>query len=149
MKTIIALAVAGIFTWSFATAQIPSHYTKTEAGTVNPEKAPPLETMYELIPANENNNAWFPDYKKYVHDNLRYPVSASELGIEGVVYAEALVTVEGKLTDIQIVKGLSYSCNQEVLRLLSEMPAWKPARRNGKPYEQKVYVRVRFKLKSV
>ena len=76
-------------------------------------------------------------------------ISARETGLEGVVRTEAIVRTDGRLTDIRITDGLSYSCDKEVQRLLAGMPAWKPARRNGEPVEQKVYVQVRFKLKSL
>ena len=64
-----------------------------------------------------------------------------------MVHAEATVGTDGKLRNIRIVEGLSYSCDKEVVRLLSDMPAWNPARRNGEVYEQLVEVPVRFQLK--
>ncbi len=147
MKTIVSLVVAGLCIWSAATAQIPSHFSRFETGFVSQEELPSLDALNELSPVGATHNAWFPNLKAYVSENVRYPGSARENGLEGVVHAEAVVKTDGKLTDIQIVEGLSFSCDKEVVRLLSGMPAWNPARRDGQPFEQKIYLRIRFKLK--
>lgn len=147
MKTIVSLVFASLCAWSFATAQIPLHFAQIENGYVASEEMPSLESLNELTLAGETNNAWFPDLKAYVRENLQYPSAARETGIEGVVHVKATVKADGKLTDIQITEGLSFSCDKEVSRLLAAMPAWNPARRDGQPFDQKVYLRVRFKLK--
>lgn len=147
MKTIVSLAVASLCVWTVATAQIPSYFSQIENGAMTAEDIPTLETIAELSAKGERSNAWFPGLKSYVRANLRYPSAARESGTEGVVRVEATVKADGKLTDIRITEGLSYSCDKEVTRLLTEMPAWNPAHRDGEPIDQKVYLRVRFKLK--
>jgi TonB family protein len=147
MKTIVLLAIASLCVWTVATAQTPPYLSQIENGAMIFEESPTLESIDELSAVGENNNAWFPDLKSYVRTNLRYPGAARESGTEGVVHVVATVNADGKLTNIQITEGLSYSCDKEVVRLLSEMPSWKPAHRNGKPIDQKIYLRVRFKLK--
>ena len=149
MKTIVSLVFASLCFWSVATAQIPAYFSRVETGFVDQQEMPTLEAANELAHAGKTHNAWFPNFKGYVRDNVHYPSAARENGTEGVVHAEATVKLDGKLTDIRITKGLSYSCDKEVVRLLSEMPEWNPARRDGQPFEQKVYLRVRFKLKPL
>ncbi|MBV6440649.1 MAG: hypothetical protein EPGJADBJ_02321 [Saprospiraceae bacterium] len=143
----IALVFTGLCAWSAATAQIPPYHSGVKASVTTIDEAQPLEAFDELTPSRGSSNAWFPDFKGYVRANIRYPMAAREAGLEGVVYAEATVKTDGGLADIRIVDGLSYSCDREVVRLLSGMPAWKPAYRNGVPVEQNVYMRVRFQLK--
>ena len=147
MKTVVSLVVAGLCVWSAATAQISPHFSSLETGLVSQDELPSLETLNELTPSGETNNAWYPNFKTYVRENVRYPGAARDAGLEGVVHAEAIVKADGKLTDIQIVEGLSYICDKEVVRLLSGMLACNPARHDGRPSEQKVYLRVRFMLK--
>lgn len=146
MKTMIALAFTSLCVWTSAAAQTPPYLAKFETSATPHEDAPPL-AITELEYGRETHNAWFPNFKGYVRDNVRYPNAARESGLEGVVYAEATVGTNGKLRNIRIVEGLSYSCDKEVVRLLSDMPAWNPARRNGEAYEQLVEVPVRFQLK--
>lgn len=147
MKTIVSLAIASLCVWAVANAQILPYFSQIENGALTSEEVPALEFVDELSASGERNNAWFPGLKNYVRTNLRYPSAARESGTEGVVRVEATVKADGKLTDIQITEGLSYSCDKEVTRLLAGMPAWNPAHRDGKPIDQKVYLRVRFKLK--
>jgi TonB family protein len=149
MKTIVSLAIASLCVWAVASAQIPPYFSQIENGALTAEEAPTLELVDELSDIGDNSNAWFPDFKSYVRVNLRYPSAARESGTEGVVHVEATVKADGQLSDIQITDGLSFSCDREVVRLLTGMPAWNPAHRDGKPIEQKVYLRVRFKLKPV
>lgn len=146
MKTIVLLAFASLWMVSMTTAQTNYHSFDITNTAAAEEEAALSVVPEELAPSHGTTNAWFPDFRRYVRENVRYPMSAQESGIQGVVAAEAIVDEDGRLTDIRIVEGLSYSCDREVKRLLTNMPAWKPARRNGEPFEQKVFVRVRFKL---
>lgn len=145
MKTITLLAFAGLFSLYTTSAQTPAQLFKT-IREITPE-----EEVYSIVPVelefdSTDSNAWFPDLKNYVAEHAQYPSSAHESGLEGVVEAEATVGADGYLTDIEVVKGLNQSCDNVVKRLLSEMPAWNPARRNGQPIKQRVTVRVRFRL---
>lgn len=145
MKTITLLAFAGLLASSVANAQTNFQPSKT-AHLSNSKEEVHSTVPVELEFDSTDSNAWFPDLKNYVAEHAQYPSSAHENGLEGVVEAEATVGTDGCLTDIEVVKGLNQSCDNVVKRLLSEMPAWNPARRNGQPIKQRVTVRVRFKL---
>lgn len=145
MKTITLLAFAGLLASSVANAQTNFQPSKT-AHLITPEEEVDFIVPDELKYDSNDTNAWFPDLQNYISEHAQYPSSAHESGLEGVVEAEATVGTDGCLTDIEIVKGLNQSCDNVVKRLLSEMPAWNPARRNGKPIKQRVTVRIRFRL---
>lgn len=145
MKTITLLAFAGLLALSVANAQTNPQSLKT-AQVIIPEEGIFSLAADELKYDSNDTNAWFPDLQNYISEHAQYPSSAHESGLEGVVEAEATVSTDGCLTDIEIVKGLNQSCDNLVKRLLSEMPAWNPARRNGKPIKQRVTVRIRFRL---
>lgn len=143
MKTIALLVIAGQFVLSVANAQIhlpPDYHSMDDL-----EEEARAWVPDELTPS-QDIDAWYPNLKNYVAENTRYPPAAQETGLEGVVTAEAMVGIDGRLTDVRISDGLSYQCDKEVTRILQNMPAWNPARRNGKLFEQKVCVRVRFRL---
>jgi periplasmic protein TonB len=48
--------------------------------------------------------------------------------------------LDGSMSSIKIVKGVSPECDSEVTRLLGLFPKWKPAKQSGRE------VRVRFVL---
>jgi protein TonB len=60
----------------------------------------------------------------YKRQNLNYPDSSKALGIEGLVYVSFMIDKFGKISNIEIVKGLSPDINREVIRVISKMPDW-------------------------
>ncbi len=149
MKTIISLVYASFFMLSFSTAQTAHSFHSSLSDVIVEQEEASLVATAELASPHPNriSNAWFPDFRQYVKENIKYPTAARESGLQGVVKVQATVRANGKLTDICIIEGLSYSCDREVERLLSKMPDWNPAHRNGQPIDQRVFVQVRFQLK--
>ncbi|HCM75347.1 MAG TPA: energy transducer TonB, partial [Cytophagales bacterium] len=41
---------------------------------------------------------------------------ARAMGVEGKVYVKAVVGKDGKLTDIELLKGIGSGCDEEALR---------------------------------
>lgn len=83
-------------------------------------------------------------YNKYLEDNLRYPGQALEKKIKGRVTVQFTVTTHGNLTDFNVVKGLGYGCDDEVIRLVKEGPKWVPTIQDDIPVESEVKVRMKF-----
>lgn len=86
-------------------------------------------------------------FKKYLSENLSYPEAAITNEIEGTVVLELTIGVRGNISDISIKKSLGYGCDQEAIRLVNEGPNWSAAEKDGNKVEDKVKVRIRFKLK--
>lgn len=59
--------------------------------------------------------------KKYLETNLVYPPEALENRIEGIVELKAEIDDNGKVTHVEILKGLSGGCNEEAARLLKNV----------------------------
>lgn len=85
-------------------------------------------------------------FYKFLTKNLKYPAAARKLGIEGKVYAQFVVDKDGKITNIQILRGIGAGCDEEVLRLLDMAPAWKPGKQRGNPVRVRMVVPVNFQL---
>lgn len=77
---------------------------------------------------------------RYLQRNLRYPSRALDKGIGGKVYVSFVVGADGKIGQIETVKGLDPDCDKEANRVIGKMPRWKPGMQNGKA------VKVRFTL---
>ena len=80
---------------------------------------------------------------KFLSDNIRYPVIAQENGIQGRVICNFVVERDGSITDVQVVRGQDPSLDREAVRVIQQMPRWKPGKQRGAP------VRVRFTLPVV
>jgi TonB family protein len=72
---------------------------------------------------------------KYLSDNIVYPVSASDSGVQGRVVIRFIVRSDGSVDDAQVVKSLNPECDKEALRAVEEMPKWTPGRQKGAPVD--------------
>lgn len=73
---------------------------------------------------------------KFLSRNLKYPANAVERGIEGKVLISFIIEKNGRLSNIKILRGIGYGCDEEAIRVLEKSPEWKPGIQN----KQKVRV---------
>ena len=83
---------------------------------------------------------------KYFRDNVRYPVMAQEMGIQGKVICQFTVRKDGSVGDVVVLRSADKSLDAEAIRLVSKMPKWKPGKQRGKAVHCKFTVPVVFKL---
>ena len=83
---------------------------------------------------------------KYFSDNVRYPVVAAENGIQGRVICQFTVWRDGSIRDIVVLRGVDKSLDKEAVRLIENMPKWKPGKQRGKEVSCKFTVPVAFRL---
>lgn len=81
-------------------------------------------------------NAW----AKYIQRNLRYPNMAQEAAIQGKVFLSFVVEKDGSITDVKVIKGIGYGCDDEAIRVIKKSPRWKAGMQNNLP------VRVRYNM---
>ena len=71
---------------------------------------------------------------KYIFSNLKYPKEWFEGGPIGKVTVKFYIDVDGSVKDAKILKNeVANSLDNEVLKLISNMPMWKPAILKEKP----------------
>lgn len=83
---------------------------------------------------------------KYFRENVKYPVMAQEMNIQGKVFVKFTVWKDGTVRDVQVVRSADKSLDKEAMRLVSSMPRWKPGKQRGKAVNCKFTVPVTFKL---
>jgi len=86
------------------------------------------------------------EYKRYLEQNISYPKLALENQVEGKVTIQFTIQPTGQLSDFRVVRSLGYGCDEEVIRLITEGPQWKPTKRNDEPVRGKAKVKLRFTL---
>lgn len=115
------------------------------------EEAPEAERVDEIFTIVEES-ASFPGgisaFYEYLKNELQYPRQAQRMGIEGRVFVQFVVEKDGRLTDIQVVKGIGAGCDEEAVRVLKNSPKWKPGKQRGKPVRQKMIQNILFKFAS-
>jgi len=70
---------------------------------------------------------------KFLANNLKYPEQAREAGIQGPVQVSFLLDEDGNVSSGRIIKSPGIELDEEALRLVSIMPKWAPAQKDGKP----------------
>jgi protein TonB len=83
---------------------------------------------------------------KFIVKNMKYPAVARRMGVEGAVFVSFVVDREGKISEPQVIKGISAECDQEALRVIKQMPPWKPGKQNGKAVKSRFVLPIKFKL---
>lgn len=63
----------------------------------------------------------------YITENLRYPTTAKENGIEGNVELEFIVKADGSISSVKVLRMIDPDLEAEAIRLVTSMPKWQPA----------------------
>lgn len=87
------------------------------------------------------------DIYAYLGNNVKYPQKAIDAGITGRVVTEFLILKDGSVSSPKIVKGVHESLEQEALRVIRNMPKWKPAMVDGEPIEFLYTLPVQFSIR--
>jgi len=82
----------------------------------------------------------------YFRSNLTYPKEAVADSIQGVLTVSFVINKEGKPQNVEFQKSLGAPFEKEALKLIQQMPPWKPASLNGKPVSSKISVPLTFEL---
>ncbi|MCF8298967.1 MAG: energy transducer TonB [Saprospiraceae bacterium] len=82
----------------------------------------------------------------FLKENIVYPDSAKVNGIAGTVYVSFIIETDGSVSDIRIIRGIGYGCDEEVIRVFKLMPNWIPAKQRGIAVRTRVNYPVKFKL---
>lgn len=79
----------------------------------------------------------------YIIKNLDYPKQAKDDGIEGKVFVKFVVEKDGKVSNVNVIKGVHPLLDSAAVQVVRDMPDWKPGTQRGTP------VRVQFTLPIV
>jgi len=80
----------------------------------------------------------------YLRKNLRYPEAARKAGIEGRGFVNFIVTDQGVIENVNVLKGLGFGTDEEAVRLISSMPNWRPGKQGGKAQNVRYNLVVNF-----
>lgn len=78
--------------------------------------------------------------KQYVKDNINLPPDYS--GEKGIAVVNFTVNHDGKISDVNVQKGLSETVDRELMRVVRSIPDWKPGE-PGKSSKVKVNIYVK------
>lgn len=84
---------------------------------------------------------------QYIKDNLHYPQSVKDDGIQGRAICQFVVNTDGTICCAEIAKSSGNALlDYEAIRLIKNMPAWTPGTQNGIPIRVKYIIPITFKI---
>ncbi|ADB39528.1 energy transducer TonB [Spirosoma linguale] len=107
--------------------------TKTEAPFLTVEQQPEYPGGMDAL-------------RTFLGKNLNYPRPAASAGVSGRVYVSFIVNTDGSLTDLNILKGIGFGCDEEALRVMRKMPNWRPGKQSGRAVRVKYNIPISFTL---
>ncbi len=127
----------------------------TQAGDENatelPDEEPVADPDAGKIFTFVEEQAEFPGGEEaritFLQKNIKYPALAHENGIEGRVYVTFVVGPDGSIRDVKVLRGIGGGCDEEAMRVVKMMPAFKPAKQNGRPVNVQFNMPIVFSLK--
>lgn len=105
------------------------------------EAAQPESSYHEAEPTEGYQNLY-----EYFARELRYPAEAAKDSTQGIVTVSFLIDKDGKPAQIKIQNSLGAAFDKEAMRLIANMPSWKPATLNGKPVPAKISMPLTFQI---
>ena len=85
---------------------------------------------------------------KYIAENVIYPDVARENNIQGKVIVKFCVTARGGIDMVTVMKGVDPALDEEAVRVVRTLPAFKPGKQGGKAVPVWFTVPINFRLKN-
>ncbi|HTL08514.1 MAG TPA: energy transducer TonB [Chitinophagaceae bacterium] len=87
---------------------------------------------------------------KFIEDNVSYPQDAMDENTEGTVHVAFVVDEKGRVVNpVATGKMAGHGLDNEAVKVIKQMPAWKPGMVKGKPVKTRLLLPVTFKLSDV
>ncbi len=115
-----------------------------EVITKAPEEKEEPYTVVEQMPQFPGGDAAL---LEYISSKLVYPVVAQEAGVQGVVVLRFVVSPEGKVENVEVLRSLDPSCDKEAIRVVQSLPQFIPGKQNGKAVPVYFTCPIRFQLR--
>ena len=126
-------------------------FDEVKSNEVLPDEArKEMEKADETVYAFTEDDASFPGGEEalyaYLNKNLQYPELARESNITGTVVIKFVVEKDGSITKASILREIGGGCGKEALRVVKNMPKWKPGKKEGHAVRSEFTLPVTFEL---
>ena len=104
------------------------------------------DTVYQIVEQMPQYTGGEEAMMKYVAENIKYPQEAKDKNISGRVFIGFVIEKDGSVSNVKVVRGIGGGCDEEAVRVIKEMPKWKPGMQKGKPVRVSYQIPIYFKL---
>ena len=122
--------------------------TKTDGNNPNSNVTGNGKTVYLSTEVKPEYPGGTKGLNRYLSDNLKYPDVARDNGITGIVTVSFIINEDGSVSNAKVERSIGGGCDQEALRIVSEMRKWKPAKQGGVPVAVYMKLPIVFQLQD-
>lgn len=127
MKTILLILAFGLVTALVSFSQTNDLLAQLKVEILEDVKFRTME-----MPSFEGGE---PALASYVISKTDYPKIPFKQRVEGTILVKFRIAKNGKILNPSISEGIHPDLDRAALRIVSQMPNWKPAKKNGIPKE--------------
>ncbi len=128
--------------------EFPRH-SSSETMSAQTTRQEPIEeeifTVCEVPPSFPGGPT---ELDNFLRQNLRYPEAALNKKVQGKVLVSFIVTKDGNIQNVEVLKDRGFGTNEEAVRLLKSMPQWIPGKQSGRPVNVKYNLAIPFRLEG-
>ncbi|MBZ0098454.1 MAG: TonB family protein [Taibaiella sp.] len=115
----------------------------TTTGTGVAPVAHPPATIHDYVEVIPSFNG---DMYKFLRETIKYPQAAIRNGVQGKVIVQFVVNEDGRISHAKVARGIGAGCDEEAVRVVNSMPAWKPGKQNGTAVKVNFSLPINFRL---
>jgi len=105
----------------------------------------PIFPGCESVAKSQRRACFQEQMNKHIRKNFRYPDIAQEMGIQGRVYVNFIISKDGSITNIRM-RGPDKNLENEAARIIGRLPQMTPGRQRGRPVRVPFSIPITFRL---
>ena len=99
---------------------------KPEVVEIPAEKADTKDEVFMVVEQMPEFPGGMKELMTYLKDNIKYPKAAQDKKVQGRVIVQFVVEKDGTPTEFNVIRSVDPTLDAEALRVMKEMPKWKP-----------------------
>lgn len=112
------------------------------------EQARVNDQVFEVVEEQPHPAGGMDAFYAFVGNELQYPAQANRLGVEGSVYVQFIVTEQGNVEEVKVLKGIGAGCDAEAARVI-KLSKWEPGRQKGRAVKVRMIMPISYRLSSL
>ena len=105
----------------------------------------PIFPGCESVAKSQRRACFQEQMNKHIRKNFRYPDIAQEMGIQGRVYVNFIISKDGSITNIRM-RGPDKNLENEAARIIGRLPKMTPGRQRGRAVRVPFSIPITFRL---
>ncbi len=129
----------------FTSINMNAQQVKTDKVYVVVDEAP-MFLGCESLRKTEQKSCSDEKIMEYIRENLEYPEEAKLNNIQGRVIVQCIITTDGSITKVKVLRGIGSGCDEAAVDLLENMPKLRPGYHRGEPVKVQFTRAIPFEL---